>query len=77
MQKHGTQQTKEEEEHLILRSEIQSFNDATEHNRTILGVPDKKVDLKSMPTPLRWFAYCVGTLFVLMAIGMLVQYLNG
>ena len=34
-----------------------SFNDFTEHNKNILGVPDKKIDLQTMPKILRWFGY--------------------
>ncbi|WP_233566946.1 hypothetical protein [Cohnella endophytica] len=36
---------------------VEPFNAATEHLQQIIGVPNKSVDLKSMPKPIRWFGY--------------------
>ncbi|MFC4812448.1 hypothetical protein [Paenibacillus sp. GCM10023250] len=50
-----------------------SFNDVTEHYRTVLGVPDKPVDLNSMPKPLRLFGYFFLGAFVVFAIILVVS----
>ncbi|NBD24510.1 hypothetical protein [Paenibacillus glycinis] len=49
-----------------------TFNDVTEHNRTIMGVPDKPVDLGSMPKPLRIFGYFFLGAFALFAAVLVV-----
>ncbi|MBO7748137.1 hypothetical protein I8J29_28490 [Paenibacillus sp. MWE-103] len=49
-----------------------SFNDVTEHYRTVMGVPDKPVDLNGMPKPLRMFGYFFLGAFALFAIVLVV-----
>lgn len=48
-------------------AEVHSFNNVTEHYRTVLGIPDKAADLSSMPKPLRWFGYFFYSAIVLFA----------
>ncbi|MFD2614174.1 hypothetical protein [Paenibacillus gansuensis] len=54
---------------------IPSFNSATDYNRDILGVPSNKVDIKSMPKPIKYFSYFVFTVMILgtlMLIGLFI-----
>ena len=48
--------------------DIPIFNDVTEHNRNVMGIPDKKADLRSMPKPVRWFGYFFYFAFAVMTI---------
>ena len=49
-----------------------TFNDVTGHNRAIMGVPDKPIDLGSMPKPLRLFGYFFLGAFALFAAVLIV-----
>ncbi|MDR6550939.1 hypothetical protein J2736_002126 [Paenibacillus qinlingensis] len=46
-------------------NEVPSFNSVTDHYGKILGVPNKRVDLRTMPKFLRWFAYLFYTILIL------------
>lgn len=41
----------------VNNTEDLSFNSATNHYQTIMGMPKQRIHLKSMPKPLRWFGY--------------------
>ncbi len=49
-----------------------AFNDATEHFQSIVGMPNKRVDLNAMPKFVRWFGYFFYTVLVLGAIAFVV-----
>jgi hypothetical protein len=70
MKIHETQTTNES--HQATDSQIQSFNNVTDHYQNIMGAPTKRVDLSSMPTPLRWFGYFFYTVIGLGAIAFII-----
>jgi hypothetical protein len=73
MKLHETHTPKEE--NTPIDTEVHLINDATEHYRNIMGVPNKKVDLKSMPKLLRWFGYFFYTAIVLLVLVFIVSYI--
>ncbi|SFL49450.1 hypothetical protein SAMN03159341_106355 [Paenibacillus sp. 1_12] len=38
---------------------VEPFNSATDHYSKIMGVPNTRADLKTMPKPVRYFYYFV------------------
>lgn len=69
---------KAEQEHTVPSSTAAGgnvFNDYTAHNRTIMGVPDKPIDLKGMPRPLRYFGYFFMGAIVLGGVAFLVSWI--
>ncbi|SFT08161.1 hypothetical protein [Paenibacillus sp. BC26] len=55
-------------------ADVPVFNNVTEHYQTIMGVPSKQADMKSMPRVLRWFGYFFYAAIVLGAIAFVVSY---
>ncbi|MBP3962760.1 hypothetical protein [Paenibacillus lignilyticus] len=55
-------------------ADVPVFNNVTEHYQTIMGVPGKQADLKSMPGVLRWFGYFFYAAIVLGAFAFVVSY---
>lgn len=52
--------------------EIQPFNSAAEHYQKIMGMPNKAVDYKSMPKPIRWFGYFVAGFICCGVLAMII-----
>lgn len=48
------------------------FNDVTEHYHNIIGVPNQKADLQTMPAPLRWFGYFLYGVMIVFVIAFAV-----
>lgn len=55
--------------------ELRPFNDVTEHYRNIVGTPSRRADLRSMPAPVRWFAYFFYSVIVVGFIAFVVSWL--
>ncbi|WP_245995901.1 hypothetical protein [Paenibacillus taihuensis] len=55
-------------------ADVPSFNDVTEHNRSIMGVPSNSVQFSSLPTPIRWIGYILFTAFAICSITFVVVY---
>ncbi|AZN42689.1 hypothetical protein EJC50_25615 [Paenibacillus albus] len=63
-----------EKNNLTNDSDVPVFNNDTEHYQNIMGVPNKKADLKTMPRPIRYFGYFFYTAIVVFAIVFLLSY---
>ncbi|WP_336773342.1 hypothetical protein [Paenibacillus sp. MMO-58] len=55
-------------------SSVVSFNEATDHYQKIMGLPNQRADLKSMPKALRWFSYFFYAVIILGALLFLVSW---
>ncbi|MCM3130369.1 hypothetical protein ACFQ3J_10505 [Paenibacillus provencensis] len=48
-----------------------SFNSVTDHYRNVMGAPTKRVNMNSLPKPIRWFMYFIYTVAGLAALSFL------
>ncbi|GMK38368.1 hypothetical protein PCCS19_14220 [Paenibacillus sp. CCS19] len=56
-------------------ADVPVFNDVTSHYQNIMGVPNKKAELKSMPGPVRWFGYFFYAAIIVLAVTFIVSYI--
>ncbi|MFI2859318.1 hypothetical protein ACH6EH_19725 [Paenibacillus sp. JSM ZJ436] len=48
-----------------------SFNSVTDHYRNVMGAPTKRVNMNSLPKPIRWFMYLIYIFAGLAALSIL------
>ncbi|WP_020618914.1 hypothetical protein [Paenibacillus daejeonensis] len=73
MKHYDVNEKKEETRHTP--TDVPSFNDATDHHRTIMGMPSKRVDFKTLPWPIRWFGYFFYTIMIGGSLFLLVYFI--